>query len=85
MIAVKVEDLYYVRTFLVNERTAVVITESDVWHKRLGHANKEVLEDMKKENLVRGMSSNWKNECESCIEGKTSRRSHQRHEGRRTN
>lgn len=31
------------------------------------------------------MSSNWENECESCIEGKTSRRSHQRHKGRRTN
>ncbi|KOX72151.1 Gag-Pol polyprotein [Melipona quadrifasciata] len=49
MTAVRVKDSYYVKTFLVsrtNERTTMVTAESDV----LGHANKEVIEEMKKED-----------------------------------
>lgn len=50
MTAVRVKDSYYVKTFLVsrtNERTAMVTVESDV----LDHANKEVIKEMKKEDL----------------------------------
>jgi len=35
---------------------AIAVTEDvDIWHKKLGHANKRVIEEMKKENLVIGI------------------------------
>ena len=76
MTAVRIKNAYCVSFFLVNERAAAASTEEDIWHKRMGHAHKEITNQMKRENLVLGMTCDWKNECKSCIEGKVCKKSH---------
>ncbi|XP_043527950.1 uncharacterized protein LOC122538172 isoform X2 [Frieseomelitta varia] len=63
------QDAYYVRTFINHEKTAAMSTNDDIWHKRLEHANKDIIEEMRKKNLALGMESRWKRVCESCVEG----------------
>lgn len=53
--AVRQENAYYVRSLIMNDEEAAVTEDMNIWHKRLGHANKRVIEDMKKENLVTGI------------------------------
>lgn len=48
-----------------------------VWHYRFGHINFETIEEMFKENMVHGLEiqkCNCKNDCESCIQGKLTRK-----------
>ena len=45
----------------------------DTWHRRLGHANFQVIHEMARKGLVKGMPttfSNTSSKCESCILGK---------------
>ena len=84
MTAVRVQDAYYVRTSINHEKTVAMSTNDDIWHKRLGHANKEIIEEMRRKNLELGMESTWKRVCESCVEGKTCKKSYPRHDARRT-
>ena len=45
----------------------------DTWHRRLGHANFQVVHEMARKGLVKGMPTTFSNEpskCESCIFGK---------------
>ena len=43
MTAVRVQDAYHVRISINHEAT-----NEDIWHKRLGHANKNIIEEMRK-------------------------------------
>ena len=79
MTAVRIKDAYYMRSLLANERAAATSTEEGVWHKRMGQAHKEIINQMRREKLVLGITGNSKNECESCVEEKTCRKSHKRH------
>lgn len=77
----RVKDAYYVRTSIESERAAAVKSERD----RLGHASEETIKEaMKRGNLVRGMNSVRENSWESCITGKTCKKSHPRIDGRKT-
>lgn len=86
MRAIREENAYYIKSSLLNEATAVTMENLETWHKRLGHVNKKIIEDMKKEELVIGMKDKCqqKSICEPCVEGKMSRKNHPRLEGRRT-
>ncbi|KOX68384.1 hypothetical protein WN51_07617, partial [Melipona quadrifasciata] len=42
MTAVRVQDAYYVRTSINYEKAAAVLTSNEIWHKRFGHANKDI-------------------------------------------
>ena len=84
MTAIRIKNAYYVRSFLANERAATASIEEDICYKRMDRAYKEIINQMKRENLVLGMTGDWKNECESCIEGKACKKSHRRLEGIRT-
>lgn len=37
-----------------------VSTNDDIWHKRLGHVNKDIIEKMRRKYLALGMKSTWK-------------------------
>lgn len=77
----RVKDAYYImRTFIESERAAAVKSERD----RLGHASEETIKQMKRGNLVIGMNSVRENSWESCITGKTCKKSHPRIDGRKT-
>lgn len=56
MTALRIKNAYYVRSVLVNETAAAVSIEEDIWHKRMGHANKEIINKMKRKILVLGMA-----------------------------
>lgn len=80
MTAVREENAYYVRSSVIKSDGAAAIEDMDIWHKRLGHANRRIIEEMKKENLVIGMKEDGKEkrQCEPCVEGKMCRRTHPR-------
>jgi len=45
----------------------------ETWHRRLGHANYQVIQDMARKDIVKGMPATFPNippKCESCILGK---------------
>lgn len=79
-------NAYYVKS-LINNETAATSQEINIWHRRLGHASKKIVEDMKKKDLVIGMkeSTKEKKQCESCVEGKMCRKSYPRLDCRKTN
>lgn len=47
------------------------------WHKRLGHCGKNLIQKMKKENMVEGLEIGTTSEqCEDCMQGKSCRKPH---------
>lgn len=58
-------------------------SEKNSWHDGLEYASEETMGQTKRENLAMGMNSVCENKCESCVEGKTCRKSHLGIEGRR--
>lgn len=85
MTAVRIGNAYYVRSFVVKNESANMTNDVNLWHQRLGHANKRVVEEMKREELVIGMNEDeLKTLCEPCVEGKSCRKAHHRLEQRRT-
>lgn len=78
--------MHTVRSSIVNSEGAAAIADMDIWHKRLGHVNRRIIEEMKKEDLVTGIKedSGEKRQCEPCIEGKMCRKAHPRLIGKRT-
>ena len=57
-----------------------VVQDNEIWHRRLGHVNKDLIEEMKEKDLVLGMErirERYK-QCESCIEGKACQKTHHR-------
>lgn len=86
MTAVRVRNAYYVKSKIMSDEQATTTKEDDIWHRRLGHANRRIVEEMKNEDLVIGMKESDKNvQCESCIEGKACRKVHRRIGDRRAN
>ncbi|KAG7198936.1 hypothetical protein KM043_015748 [Ampulex compressa] len=75
MKAEQVGNAYYIEPTKINE-TAATSQGTDIWHKRLGHASKKIVEEMKKEGLVIGMTEKENKQCESCMEGKMCRKNH---------
>jgi len=47
MTAVREENAYYVKSSIVRNETATATKDIDIWHKRFGHANKRIVEEMK--------------------------------------
>ncbi|KYQ55154.1 Copia protein [Trachymyrmex zeteki] len=86
MKAVRKENAYYVKSLIISKEAVAIANDIDVWHKRLGHTNMRVIEEMKKEDLVIGMNEiiKIKKQCEPCAEGKMCRKSHPKVTGRRT-
>lgn len=84
MIAVKIGNGYCVESKTNNEE-ATMTTDIDIWHQRLGHVNRKIIQEMKKKNLVIGMKEQSKRNvpCESCVEDKTCRKVHPRLKNRR--
>ena len=62
--------MYEVELYAANE--SIYFSDADkLWHRRLGHINKEYLKQMKDDNMVTGLSEKQeKVDCESCIKGK---------------
>lgn len=87
MRAEREENAYYVKSLIKNNETAATSQDIDIWHRKLGHAGKKIVEDMNKEDLVVEMkeSTKKKKQCESCIEGKMCRKNHPRLDCRKTN
>lgn len=60
-----------------NEQTAHVVIDNatELWHKRLGHCNQVVLQDLKKRNMVQGLPllEDLKSVCKACQFGKQTR------------
>lgn len=50
--AMKVQDAYYERISMNHEKNAAVSTSNERWHKRLGHANKDIIDEMRRNNLA---------------------------------
>jgi len=75
-----------VKSSIVRNETAAATKDIDIWHKRFGHANKRIVEEMKKEDLIIGMTqaNKEKRQCEPCVEGKMCRKSHRKAAGRKT-
>lgn len=78
----KTNNLYKMLIRTVCNNTEATVTEQvresiEIWHKRLGHINKQYLKDMVQRNLVKGVTmSNIDNfQCEACILGKQHRKS----------
>ena len=86
LMAVRERNSYYVNSIVKRAERINTANENDIWHKRLGHASKGIIEEMKNEGLVDGMrESNQINvQCESCVEGKTCRKTHSRLVERKT-
>ncbi|XP_017762569.1 PREDICTED: uncharacterized protein LOC108552497 [Eufriesea mexicana] len=84
MTAVRKQDVYYVRTSINLERTVAVSTVNEVQHKRLGYANKEIVEEMRRKSLALGMDSSWIKVCEPCVQGKARKKPHPRQNAIRT-
>lgn len=47
--AMRVQDAYYER---ISVKNAAVSTNNERWHKRLGHANKDIIDEMRRNNLA---------------------------------
>jgi len=75
MTAVREENAYYVKLSTIRKEIVAVTKDIDIWYKRLGHTNKRIVEEMKKENLVKEMNKE-KRQCEPCVEGKMCRKLH---------
>jgi len=85
MKAVREENAYYVRSSIKKE-TAAKVDDINIWHKRFGHTNKSLVEEMKREDLVIGMSENKEQkQCEPCVEGKMCRKTHPKLTSKKTN
>ncbi|KAG5308157.1 POLX protein, partial [Pseudoatta argentina] len=86
MTAVRKENAYYVKSSVIKNEKAARTSEIDIWHKRFGHTNKKIIEEMKKEDLVIGLKETDKmiSQCESCVEGKMCRKAHPRLTHRKT-
>ncbi|KAG5312867.1 POLX protein, partial [Pseudoatta argentina] len=86
MTAVRKENAYYVKSSVIKNEQAARTSEIDIWHKRFGHTNKKINEEMKKEDLVIGLKETDKmiSQCESCVEGKMCRKAHPRLTHRKT-
>lgn len=71
MTAKREENAYYAKTSISMEK-ADIISDTNIWHKRLGHTNKKTVEQMRKKDLVTGMGENDKKmrQCKSCVERK---------------
>ncbi|CAK9809372.1 Retrovirus-related Pol polyprotein from transposon TNT 1-94 [Anthophora plagiata] len=78
MFAVREGNPYYVRTKIVKNEKVATAKSDCIWHKRLGHANEQVIRDMKGEDLVIGMKelSEMDSQCSACVEGKACRKMH---------
>lgn len=74
--AVKKGNAYYVKTNIVNSEKAKVVQDSEMWHRRLGHVNKDLIKEMKEKDLVLGIDG-YK-QCKACIEGKACQKTHHR-------
>lgn len=83
MEAVREGNTYYVKSSITNNEAAAAMKDLDVW---LGHANKRMIENTKKKDLVIGLEEerSLKKQCEPCLEGKMSRKTHPRLEERKT-
>lgn len=86
MKAVREGNGYYVKSMIINDELVTTTKEDSIWHRRLGHGNSKVIEDMKTQDLVIGMKESNKldTQCEFCVEGKACRKVHKRLENRRT-
>lgn len=86
MTAVRKENAYFVRSSIITNEGAAAMEDMDVWHRRLGHVNKRIIEEMKKEDLVIGIKeeSKEKRQCEPCVAGKMCRKAHPKLTGIRT-
>ena len=72
MTAVRVGKAYYTRLMIMSDEVAGMTVNTDIWHKRLGHVNEKVIDEMRKEDLVIGMhKQKVEIQCEPCVEGKT--------------
>lgn len=63
MTAVRKENAYYVKSSVIKNETAVRTEEMDIWHKRLGHTSKKIIEEMKNEDLVIGLKKTNRDEA----------------------
>jgi len=68
MTTVREENAYYVKLSTIRKETIVATKDVDIWYNRLGHTNKRIIEEMKKEDLVIGMNemNKEKRQCEPC-------------------
>ena len=85
MRTVREGNAYYVKTDIVNNEKAKAVQDSEMWHRRLGHINKDLIEEMKEKDLVQGVdriNERYK-QCEACIEGKACQKTHHRLNRRR--
>lgn len=76
--AEKVGRLYIANFELMAPTANVVnsVNESDLWHRRLGHLSMQTIYDMKKSNMVNGISKDvgkCLEFCECCVESKMTR------------
>lgn len=80
MARLRVNDLYYVNSFLNEVReyvhkNAVKSTLKEKWHRSLGHLNSTDLNRLVKGKLLEGLSKKIKNfdlKCTNCIKTKMS-------------
>jgi Reverse transcriptase (RNA-dependent DNA polymerase)/GAG-pre-integrase domain/gag-polypeptide of LTR copia-type len=70
------KNLYALNTFQYPIDSAYSITHTpslNTWHRRLGHANFQTINDMARKGMIKGMPSSTSNappKCDSCILGK---------------
>lgn len=74
-VAEKINDLYYINSFLNNElfTNSIKITEKEKWHRNLGHVNFEYLEKLVKNKLLNGLPKNLEKmeiKCANCLKSK---------------
>ncbi|XP_017765325.1 PREDICTED: uncharacterized protein LOC108554527, partial [Eufriesea mexicana] len=79
MTAVSEQNSCYLRISINLERTSAVSTVSVVRFKRLGHANEEFEEEIKRKYLSLWMGGSWKEVCETYVQGKECKEPHPRH------
>lgn len=85
MTAIREENAYYVKSKIMENERVATVEDIDIWHKRFGHTNKKLIEEMKRENLVIGINENKEQrQCEPCVEGKMCRKAHPRLISRKT-
>lgn len=60
-------NAYHIKSLMINDEIAAVSQDIDVWHRRLEHASKKIVEQMDKEDLVVGMKKaiEKRNQCKS--------------------
>lgn len=76
---------YYVKTDIISGEKVKVVKENDVWHRRLGHVSKDLIAQMRAQDLVSGLKivSEKYGQCEACVQGKACQKTHHRLEKRR--